>query len=232
MRHLCVSRQKTPDSSSLGSDYPSNTTGWSSFLYSCCIYAEQASLTVLCYSNSSHFSPNKQSIISHKHPLSRLLSINSLIWESWKHTSTSHLFFTAQELWANLARRRPSCCLMPWGHETPTCLPSCPTLVCPLTTVLMLSSSRLVKEKTQINAKIAEVIHWFSIRHSFYMTNAKLTWFSGESCSPLHLCLPGTDKKKDFIHKKERLVHKVSNTITINLSLKPDQTPAQGDSTT
>lgn len=94
MRHLCVSRRKTPDSSSLGSDYLSNTTDRSSFPYSCCIYAEQASLTVLCYSNSSHFSHNKQSIISHKHPLSRPFHKLPHLRELKAHINKAIIYFS------------------------------------------------------------------------------------------------------------------------------------------
>lgn len=108
---------------------------------------DQASLTILCSSNSSYFSHTNQSIISHKQSLSK--PPFHKLSESTNH-QVHHLFFTAQELCWNLSHRGLSHGLMR-AHETPTCLPSCPTLVCPLTTVLMLSSSRLVKGKTHIN---------------------------------------------------------------------------------
>lgn len=45
-----------------------------------------------------------------------------------------------------------------WGAHT--CLPSCPTLVCPLTTVRMLSSNFLEKKKTNLSCQIHSQYPW------------------------------------------------------------------------
>lgn len=54
-----------------------------------------------------------------------------------------------QQQWSFAARAIPQCDMASWAAlAARTCLPSCPTLVCPLTTVRMLSSN-LLQEKPQ-----------------------------------------------------------------------------------
>lgn len=77
-----------------------------------------------------------------------------------------------------------------------TCLPSCPTLVCPLTTVLMLSSSRL-QDATSHQQRLKKCqgqktksTNMLSLEHFHTLTES-----SDGFCSPHHRCWPETEGK-------------------------------------